>query len=403
MSTSNHRMIAPTVGRWSSSRVRDTAIVRWAKRHPFVVDIGVALVLTVLHLATLAAWETGGSTGYRPMDVFAYSLAVLTTGSVAARRRFPLAVLVVIVASVFVLAARDYPWGNTILPTSLAIYTVGAYCERRRVWAAAALLVVGLAGVRLTAPPEFDTAVTGANLVFCLGLLYFGWTVQVRRRQAALLQKRNQQLEAAREQLAQQAVTAERLRLARELHDVMAHSMSVIAVQSAAGRHVLRADPDEAEHALSAIEATSRDALAETRHMLGVLRQDGQRVESAEPPLGLSDLARLVAEVAVAGLPTDLVVHGERPVAVPSAVDLSAYRIVQEALTNAIKHAGPARATVQIRWHTHQITIEVRDDGRGDTAERTADVSGRHGLVGMRERVTLLGGDLSAGPRPDGG
>jgi signal transduction histidine kinase len=187
-----------------------------------VIDIAVAAVLTVLHLATLFAWDTGGSTGYRPMDVFVYSLAVLTTGSVAVRRRFPFAVLVVIVASVFVLAARDYPWGNTILPTSLAIYTVGGHCRRRRVWAAAGLLVAGLVGVRLMAPPGFDTAVTGANLVFCLAVLYFGWTVQIRRRQAALLEERNQQLEDARDQLARQAVTAERLRLARELHDVMA-------------------------------------------------------------------------------------------------------------------------------------------------------------------------------------
>jgi signal transduction histidine kinase len=338
----SRRSSSPT-GHWTFSRFGDTAAVRWVEQHPLATDIVVAAVLTALHPAALAAWDTGGSTGYRPMDAFAYRLAVLTTGSVAVRRLFPFAVLVIIVVSVFVLAARDYPWGNTILPTSLVLYTVGANCTLRRVWAAAGLLVIGLVGVRLTGPPEFDTAVMGANLVFCLGVLYFGWTVQARRQQAAVLEERNHELEDARDQLARQAVTAERLRLARELHDVMAHSMGVIAVQSAAGRHVLRTDPAEAEHALRAIETTSRDALAETRHMLGVLRRDGERVDGTEAPLGLSDLPRLVSEVAQAGLPTDLVVDGERPVAIPSAVDLSAYRIVQEALTNAIKvrESGP--------------------------------------------------------------
>jgi signal transduction histidine kinase len=175
--------------------------------------------------------------------------------------------------------------------------------------------------------------------------------------------------------------------------------MSLIAVQSAAGRHVLRTDPDEAEHALRAIETTSRDALAETRHMLCVLRQDG-----LESPLGLSDLAGLVAEVNAAGLATDVVVDGDRLAAVPSAVDVSAYRIVQEALTNAVKYAGPARATVRVCWGANEVTVEVCDDGRGAAAERHPDdVAGGHGLAGMRERVTLLGGDLSAGPRPGGG
>jgi signal transduction histidine kinase len=237
-----------------------------------VVDGAAAAVLTVLHLVTLAGWETGGDTGYRPMDGFAYGLSFLTTASVALRRRFPVSVLVVIVVSVFVLAAGEYPWGNTILPTSLAVFTVGAHCGRPRVLAAGGLLFLGLAGVRLTSPPEFDTAVMAANVVFGWGVLYLGWTVQVRRAQTALLEERNRLLDAARHQLAGQAVTEERLRLARELHDVVAHSMSVIAVQSGAGRLVLRTDPDEAEHALRSIETTSHQALAELRLMLGVLR-----------------------------------------------------------------------------------------------------------------------------------
>jgi signal transduction histidine kinase len=235
--------------------------------------------------------------------------------------------------------------------------------------------------------------------------LYFGWTVQVRRRQAALLEERNRELGAAREQLAVQVVSAERLRLARELHDVVAHSMSVIAVQAGAGRHVLRTDPDEADFALGAIEATSRDALAEMRRMVGVLRHDGQRVDDPEAVRGLCDVARLVDEVGRAGLPTSLAVEGGRPVTVPAALDLAAYRIVQEALTNAMKYAGQARAVVRVCWGADEVVVEVCDDGAG-----AAVVSGRergdgsgHGVAGMRERVALLGGDLAAGPTPGGG
>ena len=229
-----------------------------------------------------------------------------------------------IVGSVVVLAVREYPWGNTVLPTALAVYTVGATGAWRRVLAAGGLLVAGLVVVRVSSPPEFDTAVLGANLVFGLGVLYFGWTVQVRRRQAALLEERNRELGVAREQLAVQVVSAERLRLARELHDVVAHSMSVIAVQAGAGRHVLRTDPDEAEFALGAIEATSREALAEMRRMVGVLRHDGQRVDGPETVRGVADIAGLVEEIGRAGLPTSLAVEGERPVTVPAALDLAA-------------------------------------------------------------------------------
>jgi signal transduction histidine kinase len=250
--------------------------------------------------------------------------------------------------------------------------------------------------VRASSPPEFDTAVLGANLVFGLGVLYFGWTVQVRRRQAALLEERNRELGVAREQLAVQVVSAERLRLARELHDVVAHSMSVIAVQAGAGRHVLRTDPDEAEFALGAIEATSRDALAEMRRMVGVLRHDGQRVDVPETVRGVADIAGLVEEIGKAGLPTSLAVEGERPIT---------YRIVQEALTNAIKYAGPARAVVRICWRTDAVVVEVCDDGVGAAVapERERTNGSGHGVAGMRERVALLGGDLTAAPTPGGG
>jgi signal transduction histidine kinase len=198
-------------------------------------------------------------------------------------------------------------------------------------------------------------------------------------------------------------VVEERLRLARELHDVVAHAISVIAVQSGVGAHVAKTQPEEAAKALAAIEVTSRAALIELRRLLGVLRQEGEPEGSLAPVPGLADLDALLAEVAKAGLGVRLRVEGT-PSPLPAGVDLSAYRIVQEALTNVVKHAGPARAQVVVGYRDHDVTVEVTDDGRGVTAP-TGDGRARvgHGLIGMRERVQVFGGDLEAGPRPGGG
>jgi signal transduction histidine kinase len=198
-------------------------------------------------------------------------------------------------------------------------------------------------------------------------------------------------------------VAEERLRLARELHDVVAHSISVIAVQSGVGAHVANTQPEEAAKALATIEATSRAALTELRRLLGVLRQEGEPEGSLAPVPGLADLDALLAEVAKAGLGVRLRVEGT-PSPLPAGVDLSAYRIVQEALTNVVKHAGPARAQVVVGYGDHEVTVEVVDDGRG-VAAPTGDGRARvgHGLIGMRERVAAFGGDLEVGPGPDGG
>jgi signal transduction histidine kinase len=184
-------------------------------------------------------------------------------------------------------------------------------------------------------------------------------------------------------------VAEERLRLARELHDVVAHSISVIAVQSGVGAHVAKTQPEEAAKALAAIEVTSRAALTELRRLLGVLRQEDEPQGDLAPVPGLADLDSLLAEVAKAGLAVRLQVEG-RPAQLPAGVDLSAYRIVQEALTNVVKHAGPARAQVAIRYRDHEVMVEVTDDGRG-AAVPTGD--GR----------AVFGGDLQTGPRPGGG
>ena len=194
----------------------------------------------------------------------------------------------------------------------------------------------------------------------------------------------------------------ERARIARELHDVVAHGVSAIAVvQAQGGGRLVRSDPEEAEDAFATIERTGRQALVELRRLLGMLRvTDEQRVLAPQP--GVARLGALVDDVRKAGLPVELVVDGD-VATLPPGVDVSAYRIVQEGLTNALKHAGPARARVHVRYLPRAVEVEVTDDGRGGAIVVAGNDGGGQGLIGMRERVSLYGGRLEAGGRPSGG
>jgi signal transduction histidine kinase len=331
----------------------------------------------------------------------AYALALLHTLPLAARRRFPGAVLAASVASGLAVAAIGLPPEILVMVILVAVYSVAAYGDRWVSLAGLAAAELGSAAVQLT-PGRFNapTVVTNALVIGAAWLL--GHFVGVRRAYTARLEQ-TAELERTRAEQARQAVAEERLRLARELHDVVAHSISVIAVQSGVGAHVASTQPEEAAKALAAIEATSRAALTELRRLLGVLRQEGEPQGSLAPVPGLADLDRLLAEVAKAGLGVRLQVEGT-PAPLPAGVDLSAYRIVQEALTNVVKHAGPARAQVTVRYHDHDVTVEVIDDGQGVVAP-ASDGRARvgHGLIGMRERVQAFGGDLQTGPCPGGG
>jgi signal transduction histidine kinase len=218
------------------------------------------------------------------------------------------------------------------------------------------------------------------------------------------LQDRTRRLEHEREAQAREAVGAERLRIARELHDVVAHSMSVIAVQAGVANHVIDSRPELARQALATVETNTRSALVEMRRLLGVLRQGDEPSGSLTPAPGLSQVADLVEQFRDAGVTIDLRLDGE-PDGVPDGVDLSAYRIVQEGLTNVLRHGGP-HATVTIGRDAGAVEIEVCDDGRRPDQERTAPDTGRvagHGLIGMRERVAIFGGTLVTGKRPGGG
>jgi signal transduction histidine kinase len=364
-----------------------------------VFDSGLALVAAGLATALFASMPVGSG-----MLVVGYGLVLLHTLPLAARRRFPGTVLAVIVASGLAGAALFLPpffFGPAIL---VAVYSVAAYGSRWVSVAGLALAEVGLAAVQLT---PFGFEFEGLALVVFMGVLAAAWLLghfaHNYRAYAVRLEERTAELRRAREELARRAVVEERLRLARELHDVVAHAMSVIAVQSGVGAHVADSRPEEVGKALAAIEATSRAALTELRRLLGVLRQDSEPQASLTPVPGLANLEGLLAEVAKAGLAVKLRVEG-RPAPLPTGLDLSAYRIVQEALTNVVKHAGPARAQVTIRYRDHEVAVEVTDDGRGVGAVAGDGRRGTgHGLIGMRERVQAFGGDLEIGPRPGGG
>jgi signal transduction histidine kinase len=378
---------------------------QWLRRLPasrWLFDSGLALVAAGVSTAIFVSYLVARG---QPRGTLAsgYALVLLHTLPLAARRRFPLAVLATSVASGLAFAALGLPPEILGLAILVAVYSVAAYGDRWVALAGLAVAEVGLAAVQLT-PGR-----TGADTLVInnMGVVAVAWLLghfaHNYRAYAARLEERTAELERAREALARRAVTEERLRLARELHDVVAHAMSVIAVQSGVGAHVATTQPKEARKALAAIEATSRAALTELRRLLGVLRQEDEPQGDLAPVPGLADLDGLLAEVAKAGLAVRLQVEG-RPAPLPAGVDLSAYRIVQEALTNVVKHAGPARAQVAIRYRDHEVMVEVIDDGRG-VAAPTGDGRARvgHGLIGMRERVAVFGGDLEAGPRSDGG
>ena len=198
-------------------------------------------------------------------------------------------------------------------------------------------------------------------------------------------------------------MAAERARIARELHDVIAHSVSVMVIQAGAAEQLLAQTPERARGPLAAVQDTGRQTITELRRLLGILRADGPELSLAPQP-GLASLDLLLAEMGQAGLPVQLRVEGQ-PAPLPPGVDLAAYRVVQEALTNTLRHAGPAHADVLVRYHQHALELEILDDGCGPgprPPDRAGGQSG-HGLVGMRERVSLYGGKLEAGPLADGG
>jgi signal transduction histidine kinase len=363
---------------------------------PTVMDIWIGSAFTVLSLAGLFA-ESGRNADFRTADALGVLLALGCSVPYFARRRAPVAVLIVTLISLSTMAIVGYTTNVQSQMLLVGAYTVGSHANglRRLVGLGAiglSLFVVALAGI-----PGASTADLALSAAFYAAAYLFGSTVRNRRLYLEQLEARAAELERERDEEAKRAVADERLRIAQELHDVVAHSMGVIAVQAGVGAHVIDTDPGEAKRSLEAISATSRSTLTEIRRLLGVLRDDGAGTYVPAP--GLADLDRLVADLDATGLPVEVTIEGTHD-GVPPGVDLTAYRIVQEALTNVLKHAGPARARVVIDYEPGAVRLEVVDDGRG--VNGSSPTSG-HGLLGMRERVGVYGGTLEAGPRRGGG
>jgi signal transduction histidine kinase len=329
-------------------------------------------------------------------------LLVLVTLPLAVRRRIPAATLLtaagaLVLGAFLVSHSKGVPVG-VFLALLLAFYSVGAHCDDRRSPLVGAVALAAIAAADLARPGSFSASGSrpAAWLAFAIAWLV-GRDLRRRRQLVAELEDRAERLEREREEKAQLAVAEERGRIARELHDVIAHGVSVIVVQAQAGPHLL-GDPERVRGVFRAIESSGRDALVELRRLLGILRSEDEQLAIGPQP-GLGSLQSLVEQVRASGLPVELRIEGE-PVHLPAGIDLSAYRIVQEALTNVVKHAGDAAAEVVISYEARALELDVIDDGRGSAT--SVNGSG-HGLIGMRERVALYGGTLEAGMRDGGG
>jgi signal transduction histidine kinase len=326
-------------------------------------------------------------------------LLLLITVPLAWRRRAPTAVFGLVLTSVGLQvslideARSDQPPFQLWIALLVVFYSLGAHAERGRALVAGALggsvflggdlvqLISGSAGLEETVPAWF-------MLAAAYGV---GFALRGQRVQSTLLAHRAERLEREREQKARLAVAEERVRIARELHDIVAHAISVVVVQAQAGQRVLEGEQASAREALGSIETTGRQALVEMRRLLGILRKEDRELALAPRP-SLAYLDVLAERVREAGLPVELHVQGEsKPL--PPGVDLSAYRIVQEALTNTLKHAGPASAQVIVRYRAEEVELEISDDGRGSVDGREDG----HGLAGMRERAALVGGNVESG------
>ncbi|GHF78432.1 two-component sensor histidine kinase [Kitasatospora xanthocidica] len=387
---------------------------RLSTTHWAVIDCAAAVL--VMAGSTLLWQGTAHADGPKLADLL---IAVLSLLAVAFRRRWPLAALAgVVTVGTVATFVRGGP--VPLVAVAFAMYVIPQRSRRRealRVLAATLLVMVPTAGLTgfLQLPYGPPTRHSAALLVESALLVTVAWTIGYAVQQQRLYTDslHAQAEQRAQEQLAEarRAAGEERLRIARELHDVVAHTMSVIAVQAGVANHVAAERPDEARRALSSIEETSRGALREMRAMLGILRgeensgQPSQGGAGTAPAPGLADLGALVERTAEAGVRVDLEVCGERP-ELSAGLELAAFRVVQEAVTNVIKHAAVERCRVAVMYHPDAVTVEITDDGVGDGWDAGKGIGwpvASHGIVGMRERVGMYGGAFRAGPRPGGG
>lgn len=352
-------------------------LVRWTwARRAAVFDVIVAAVTTGVEIGLLVD-------GWPGVTALSIVLTIVAGAMLTVRRRFPLLVLAGTGAVAAVLVALNaYPGGA---PVIVAMYTVAELRERRLsllvLLPTAVLLQVG----SISSPP------------IAIGAWALGAYVQTRRRYTVALEERAAQLERERDQLNEIAAQQERASIARELHDIVAHSVTVMLLGVRGARDVVRTAPEVAEDTLRGVEKTAEESIAELRRILAVLRSPGH-IAALRPPPALAQLEELVTGYRTAGLPVQLRIHGPAR-ALASGVELSVYRIVEEALTNVLKHARPTTVTVALRYHPSSVEVSIEDDGAP-----VQPVPGLgHGILGMRERVTALGGVFEARARAEGG
>ena len=377
----------------------------WASEHRAqLLDLVLAVSIGIVSIFVASRVTQAEGTA---IPAGAVALLVVQSVALVFRRRWPMAVYSVVGIGTVLYAWLGYPEAAGGLGVLLAIYTVAAHVPLREAIVAAGIYIVGMALSLIGFARDDGVALDvflGDFLVNLLALILaftVGVTIRTRRAYVASLEARAALLEREREENALLAVALERGRIARELHDVVAHSVSVVVVQATAAERQVETDPAAAREAMRNVASVGRDALAEMRRVLGVLRDDAGAGLVPQPGIdGLRELARTMED---AGLPVELSVQGdERPL--PASAALSAYRIVQEALTNTLRHAGPARARVMLRYLPDAVEVRVSDNGAGSIDQPAAlEDGGGRGIIGMRERVALFGGELEAGPRPEGG
>jgi signal transduction histidine kinase len=379
--------------------------LQWAR--PYVADAVLAVAVAGVQVLLLSIATDAARAAWTPVETLTFVLIAAQAAPLVARRPRPLLVFFVVLAPNTLYYVRGYPPSGLDLALAVALYTVSSRCNRRvSVLCCGAILVVCSVLWVLQVGPYWSRA----SLPLFIYLLVFfsaAWAwgryhrarQQVRDAHVNELMARAEQAERDREAATRQILADERNRIARELHDSIAHHMSVMVVQAGAARRVLDADPDAARAALRAVEEAGRRGMSTIPSLVRALRGGGGATELSPQP-SLTRLDDMVGLVRAAGLPVSVQVEGcPRPL--PPAVEMSAYRVTQEALTNVLKHAGPARARVCLRYGSDDLEVTVTDDGWG--ARAAGGQEGGHGLVGMRERVAVLGGDFEAVSPSTGG
>lgn len=387
---------------------KDWPAVRWARKHRFTVDATIAVVLVAISIVVHVVQREVDDRSYVDPSPWTVALVILACAPLAWRRKRPIPSALAIVGLQIVLEFAEIN-GPAWVPTFFAFYSLGACSAGRPRMRALAALMVGVAVLLIAGlidrVPGLDVLSAVALLTMLAVCFFVGDNMRRRRNEIADLGARADTAERERELLANRRVTEERTRIARELHDVVAHSVSVMVIQASAAHRNLRRDTDSAAALLVNIEETGRQTMRELRSLLGVLRDTGDGIEGAPPMVPmLCDLDALVASIPE--LEVRLFRSGSLD-EVPIGIALAAYRVVQEALTNAQRHAGPnVIVDVEVACSAERVDVSVSDNGRGAStraASTQPDESAGYGLIGMSERVAAFAGALTAGPRSSGG